>query len=218
MSLLLQNIIRHIQDKYLKPNHFLMRYDGDNFLALFHFLLICKRCSCLWPVSCSHWNQVHSSCVQIFRIRYNWVSLHKPLNVPAHSQLVLLWIEIRGQPCASPGQGFAHQRVCRLTHGRDSLCFALEHSFESIPSIFAPASHSFSLISVGMESRSVPQGWQRVLHVELLICRRASSARFGSRFHPPFPFCSSSVLLKDMGPDHASSRVRWATTDVCFGK
>lgn len=86
MSLLLQNIIRHIQDKYLKPNHFLMRYDGDNFLALFHFLLICKRYSCLWPVSCSHWNQVHSSCVQIFRIRYNWVSLHKPLNVPARSQ------------------------------------------------------------------------------------------------------------------------------------
>lgn len=132
-----------------------MRYDSHDFLVLFHFLLICKRCSCLWPVSCSHWNQAHSSHVQILRIRCIWVSLRKPLSVPACGQHSCgSWSEASPvpQPCASAAQGFAHQRVCLLTCGRDSLGFALEHSSASASSVFAPASCSFRLVLVSILS------------------------------------------------------------------
>lgn len=116
-----------------------------------------------------------------------------------------------------PGQGFARRRVRRLSQGGDSLLFALEHSFASAAGVFAPAARSFGLVSAGVESPSAAR-LERVSQLELLFCRRASSAGFGSRLRPPSPFWSSSVPLEDTGPEHASSRVSGAATDVSFGK
>lgn len=92
----------------------------------------------------------------------------------------------------------------RLSQGGDSLRFALEHSFASAAGVFAPAARSFGLVSAGVESPSAAR-LERVSQLELLFCRRASSAGFGSRLRPPSPFWSSSVPLEDTGPEHASS-------------
>lgn len=149
MSLLVQNILCHIWYQYLKPNHFLVRYDGCDFLASFHFLLICKKMqlsvsSFLIQVESVKLAPFVSRFLECATTRFSCTSYWVCQTVVSvlwgmWSERIPVWL-LRFL-CWAPGHVFAHQHVCCFTHRRDSLCcFALKCFFLSPSNIKVTAS------------------------------------------------------------------------------